>query len=71
MEDKLLPCPFCGGEAKIDYKHDIIKCDECLVTMEAFNVYPSWHIGNELMGRWNTRAEDINYCSNCGAKVVK
>lgn len=58
---KLLNCPFCGGPVLIhrrtDGQVDGIVCDECLLTLEAVDVYPKWHTLDELVRRWNARAE--------------
>jgi hypothetical protein len=44
-EEKLKPCPFCGGEVYIDYFHDFtgISCDICKTS---FRLTPT---------AWNTR----------------
>lgn len=52
---ELLPCPFCGGEAKLvkskakvnDYR---IKCNRC-------HIKTGWWMGeiDELIEQWNTR----------------
>lgn len=60
MSDELKPCPLCGGEVRIhrrtDGQVDGIVCDECLLTLEAVDVYPEWHTLDELVRRWNARA---------------
>lgn len=61
MEQKSMkPCPLCGGEVRIyrrtDGQVDGIVCDECLLTLEAVDVYPEWHTLDELVRRWNARA---------------
>lgn len=61
MSDELKPCPLCGGPVLIhrrtDGQVDGIVCDECLLTLEAVDVYPEWHTLDELVLRWNARAE--------------
>ena len=59
MENKLKPCPFCGGEAKhyfffdgfFDYGR--VKCEKCSVMLTAVN-----KIGTEEIDAWNRRVED-------------
>ncbi len=53
-DDKLLPCPFCGGKASIERYGDhrqstIYKCDDCSCSLETGE---EWSHGK----RWNTRA---------------
>ena len=61
MSDELKPCPLCGGPVLIhrrtDGQVDGIVCDECLLTLEAVDVCPEWHTLDELVLRWNARAE--------------
>lgn len=60
MSDELKPCPLCGGPVLVhrrtDGQVDGIVCDECLLTLEAVDVYPEWHTLDELVLRWNARA---------------
>lgn len=84
MENELLPCPFCGGEAAI-YEEIlggyIVQCHECcgqigIMTKE------------RAIAAWNTRAGRIctcgwhgfiddwgydapNYCPNCGGRAMR
>ena len=74
---ELLPCPFCGGEAKTSrglHKYDCwgIWCPTCGVRTD---LYPS---EREAIEAWNTRYErtcknisrnDDFVCSECGADV--
>ena len=49
MENKLLPCPFCGGEAKLD-EH----CEKYVVFCTSEKC--SWHDTEaEAIEAWNTR----------------
>lgn len=61
MSDELKPCPLCGGPVLIhrrtDGQVDGIVCDECLLTLETVDVYPEWHTLDELVRRWNARAD--------------
>lgn len=63
MSEKLRPCPFCGGEARIakrwddERNHDVwwIVCDECdMMTYESNT--EEW-----LIEAWNRRANDGSY----------
>lgn len=58
-QESMKPCPLCGGEVRIhrrtDGQVDGIVCDECLLTLEAVDVYPEWHTLDELVRRWNAR----------------
>ena len=51
----LLPCPFCGGKAYREVKHDILQvgCNNCLITFAN-------HIrfGCRADTEWNTRTKD-------------
>jgi Lar family restriction alleviation protein len=54
--ETLLPCPFCGGEAKIERvgtarQSCIIACQECGCRLETGEV---WTMGEQ----WNTRHHD-------------
>lgn len=51
--DELLPCPFCGGEARIITAagESWVLCDECKATTEA-------HTSRQIaIAAWNRRAE--------------
>lgn len=55
--ERLLPCPFCGGEAEVervgDYRQShIIACTECGCRLET-GEDAEWNRGNA----WNTRAQ--------------
>lgn len=52
-EEKLLPCPFCGGEATVRQSHFsysfLVKCNSCeIVTKESYEM-------NKVIKLWNTR----------------
>ena len=54
QNDKLLPCPFCGGEAEFckgDWigKEYWVKCTKCICKTSLSNNY------NEPIKAWNTR----------------
>lgn len=55
MEDKLLPCPFCGGEPEIERMGTsrvsmIITCTECGASLETGETWLDKNCS------WNTRA---------------
>lgn len=63
MTEKLLPCPFCGGESLLRYryingtantKHYIRECRHCKATFA--NWYRSIKKANEA---WNRRAQHM------------
>jgi Lar family restriction alleviation protein len=54
-KEELLPCPFCGGEARIidledpEYKYYQIRCSKCMCKTES-------HLGmEETIAVWNRR----------------
>lgn len=65
-EIKLRPCPFCGGEAKVEYDSIpnrqgeqmgivLIRCKELNCTIRPKT---QWHISKgEAIEHWNTRKE--------------
>ena len=70
-EINLLPCPFCGGDAKLINRHDIcedeyssyIKCEQCGIQTQEIDTtvtrYDPRPIGTYaleyLINIWNTR----------------
>ena len=52
MNEKLKPCPFCGGEAELRiYSAELqfVQCVSCLASSTAF------HTGDEAVTAWNKR----------------
>ena len=70
--DKLLPCPFCGGEAtlkttrksdgQISYDSSYVLCLDCRSTGLSFTKYydVSQHPEQEAIAAWNRRAQPAN-----------
>jgi hypothetical protein len=46
-EQSLLPCPFCGGDANIDIKGNVV-CVDCPVWMSKYST-------KDPITKWNTR----------------
>lgn len=66
MENQdLLPCPFCGGEAKkvprfsMGYAGDGIKCSKCNVEI------PKYITDNEAVELWNSRKDNDSLAFSC------
>ena len=65
--DKLLPCPFCGGEAAIfqgsDENQHTVRCVQCAIKM------PIMLNREGAIEAWNRRAkpenEPLTRCENC------
>lgn len=59
MTEELLPCPFCGGEAKEMNEHSLIKfgCDKCDIKPHSYYQvsFPQWR--DDAIAEWNTRAQ--------------
>lgn len=50
MTDKLLNCPFCGGEAETEWHHGYwgVRCQSCYAEVTADGM-------NDAVTAWNTR----------------
>lgn len=85
VDDKtLLPCPFCGGEARTmkQYRWWVF-CPECMCDlgfegMDENGCYGHYDTEAEAIEAWNTRAERTCHddgdprdfcCSECGARM--
>lgn len=59
MDDKLKPCPFCGGESAVDCKTRNgagliwIYCKKCHAKSDQFFYY------SEALNAWNKRNENV------------
>ena len=66
MTEELKPCPFCGGEARIDVDIDdrhenldvMVYCEEC-----GCQTPDGYESIEEAVSTWNTR---VDKCSGCG-----
>lgn len=81
MEEKLLPCPFCGGEAEKMMSDDGFTSIGCLHCNPLWGVMVQHNVESIAVERWNTRAErtchavreDIHLlpsCSRCGSEGI-
>lgn len=50
MEDRLKPCPFCGGEADTEWHHGYwgVRCENCCAEVTADGM-------DDVIDKWNTR----------------
>lgn len=50
MEDRLKPCPFCGGEADTEWHHGYwgVRCGNCCAEVTADGM-------DDVIDKWNTR----------------
>lgn len=57
---ELKPCPFCGGEAKLehDYIISFVKCVECDVRTVGYHVSPEYSSDARAAEVWNRRMND-------------
>lgn len=54
MSEKLLPCPFCGGEAEYHVECEMVtvRCSICGATTSGW-----WDEPEEAIAEWNRRAD--------------
>lgn len=63
MMDRLKPCPFCGGEARLRYFKPLgwVQCKKCGATSAAVSDYYEETDGKEqAVAAWNRRAQPEN-----------
>lgn len=72
MMDKLLPCPFCGGEAivvKTERCGRYVGCWDCGGRTEEFETDYAGSAHDKAIAAWNRRAkpenEPLTRCENC------
>ena len=60
MMAELKPCPFCGGEAKLDHlvKSSIVWCKCCMASTKSMEFSPEYASDEKAIEAWNRRAED-------------
>ena len=70
MSERLKPCPFCGGTAKVQRSYGFYKvyCTECKATNLKLVVggtcLDSYKTRQEAIEAWNRRTDN---CKNCEA----
>lgn len=64
MDEKLKPCPFCGGEAEIskeqfdDKDTSYVMCKKCAARGEFFFVSAKYASNEKAVKAWNRRTSD-------------
>jgi len=55
--ERLLPCPFCGSEAKVDHSNEKsqVICTHCNSRATRFEVGFSYSADDEAIKAWNKR----------------
>ena len=63
MNDKLKPCPFCGGEASICKKYGsiFVRCNKCFASSGPFYSNLMYRVEDKAADLWNRRAN----CPEC------
>lgn len=67
MDEKLKPCPFCGGEGKLMYGGEgsctakgksFVRCEECGAMSQKFEVSPKYSSDELAIRAWNRREQE-------------
>lgn len=61
MPEELKPCPFCGGNATIEFEDDscLIRCDACSCRTEGVGLFEDSdekYAASEQLKIWNRRS---------------
>lgn len=59
---KLKPCPFCGGEAKVSYRkpYSIVYCKKCKASTNEFcDWYEEQESIKDAVEAWNRRTYEV------------
>ena len=63
-KNKMMPCPFCGGEAEISHKtvcmteYSFVQCKECKAAIGRIPVSAAYCSDQRAIETWNTRVSD-------------
>ena len=63
-EIKLKPCPFCGGQGKletagINNNYSFVKCKECGAGSRTFKISNEYCSDEKAAEAWNRRVDDV------------
>jgi len=58
-KEKLLPCPFCGGEARLNDWHTNYPCVTCIGCGTSSDVFDADDTPDNAIKAWNTRHDTI------------